>query len=171
MTTHSLPGGPPNRSQSSRRVSLQFPALWKVLPTLCEGLPTTPGTLGGLPDHSRPSVRPPDHSRAPEGLADQSMPSGRAFRPIPILWEGLPTLRDGLLTTPDPKGGPPYQFQPLLWPTDHSQLSVRPPDHSRPPGGPSDQSMPSVMASQPLPALRDCLPTTPDPHRGPLDHS
>ena len=49
-----------------------------------------------------PSEVPPHHSR----------PSGRAFRPLPPLWEGLPTLCDGFQTTPGPPGLPPDYSQP-----------------------------------------------------------
>ena len=64
-----------------------------------EGLPTTPGPLGGTPYHFRPS--------------------GRAFRPLPALRDGFPTtpaLREGLPTTLGSLGEPPV---PQGGPTDH----------------------------------------------------
>ena len=79
-------------------------------------------------------------------------------RPLPDLWEGLPNLRKGFLTTSSPLEGPP----------DHSWTYGRASDL---PGGSPDYSQPFGRASRPLPALRKGLPTIPDPLGGPLDPS
>ena len=109
-----------------------------------EGLPTTPGHPGLLPDHSRTS--------------------GRASRPLPDICKGLPPLPDiaeGLPTTPGYSEGLPTTFgHPGMTP-NHSQIFVRVSHHSRT----------YRRVFQPLPDIMDGLPTTPRHPGRPPDNS
>ena len=88
--------GPPNQSQL-------FGWAFRPLPTLWKGLATTPGPCQGLPTPPSPFARasktpairmklptPPDY---PGGPSNTARPSGRASRPLPVLWVGLQTSR------------------------------------------------------------------------------
>ena len=120
-TTQGHPERSPDHSWTFWRAS-------QPLPDIPDGLPTTLGHSGGPPDHSRTSViafrQVPDIQ---EGLPT----SGKDFRPLQNIREGLPDIEEGFPTNPGHLGGPP----------DNSRTSGR--------------------ATRPLSDIQDGFPTTP----------
>ena len=142
------------------------------LPMLREGLPTSVGHLGGYPDPYQPFRR--------DSLSGWL--TGTASRTLPALRKGLPTpthppertsapgmaarplsaLQEGLPTPADATGGPPNSCRS---PGRVSRpLSAFPPG---PLGGRHVHSRPCGLASRPLLALWEGLPSHPRPPGGP----
>ena len=169
-----LPGGPPDPFRTSGKAfSEGLPTLLELLGRACrpfpnfrEGLPTFPDFPKGLSTLLRGASWPPDPSRMSsrssrpfqddrEGLYPPfsdvrgSLPtlpgrSGRASRPFPEVWEGLPTLLDvpeGLPTLPEPPGGLPT--------------------FPRLPKGSPDPTRRCELASRPFLYVQQILPTLP----------